>query len=1179
MREAIPAPLLQTLQPSRLPLAVGGLRDARQTGCDPLKHGILGRQRALFVLLVIAGWLAMAFTGPSQAQETDAREGPPRFVFLNSPEDLDRLLEQLSSPDFVVVDWARYKALLDQAARMRDPVGPVARVASVRGMTLRGTIAGPSALLEATFEILSEADGRVEVPVRLDGLVLTEATEGERVVPVASTAGAGWSVEVEGRGLHHVVIRFLAPVHSSSEGQRLDVGIPEAGATRVELDSPTPMVDPRLDTGESLSADPARTEGIRRLAADLSSRSLLSLRWRAPLVREAEEKPSLLARGEILLAVDERGADIEASYDLTSERGEAESVELSVDPGLDAVRTVVDNVPVNAERLTAREGNVWRISLGGGLRPGSTRRLTVRARKAMPSGWPGSWRFDGFPMEGVESQVGLIGVAALGEIHVSGENGRGLATVNPRTEISRGVLKRGRPTLGFRFHEQPFELRLSASPAPPWVRVGSRTTVSLTPMSAQVDAWLDYRISQGRVGSVAIEIPPGLVLDSLGPDSVIDSAEMTASEIGAAAGGPRAVTVRLSEEAIQNGSFELHLSGRCRILPSQRVEVPIFQVVKASQWTGEALLAASPQIDATVENTTDYSPSEPRSLAAWSRAGNDGPANVAPLAWLSHGPNPPPLTLALKLIPRRVTGRARADVTIEPSAIELREEFDLEVSNGSLDQIDLQLPADLLAELEIEGLEIARRRPLEALPDGRGQVRLQLSRPLTGRGRLSLRARREGSELGAAPTRQEVSLGPVTIADVPIESNLTRLLADVAIELDPVGDGWRESDRISGRDETGLAVCWVRVGKGEPTAVAFRAGRRAAAQLPTVVISRMVVRTQILPEGSVRALVLCALDRHDGELQIELPRSARWVRARLGESAITEIEELDQPSLYRLRLGRADPSAKRVAALEYAIPEQHLDGRWIGPRFPPMCQVMQSFWEVRLPWNRAVLGVPANWFDENEWYWDRYVWKRRPRHTGRELEAWVNGGGATRSSPAIRTLADVSSDEHSYVFSRPGTIRGGSLWIAMRPIMVAICSGTVLLIGLVALLWRARLRLYGLLVAIVLAALAVTWHPSLALQFLQSATVGVALLVIAAVLHRLVAPKTRPITEGPEVVERPTSSFAQPASARAAGEGGGDESTVIRQRASSTVDGGRPEAGALAASSTTGNPLPLPGES
>jgi len=37
---------------------------------------------------------------------------------------------------------------------------------------------------------------------------------------------------------------------------------------------------------------------------------------------------------------------------------------------------------------------------------------------------------------------------------------------------------------------------------------------------------------------------------------------------------------------------------------------------------------------------------------------------------------------------------------------------------------------------------------------------------------------------------------------------------------------------------------------------------------------------------------------------------------------------------------------------------------------------LQSLWELRLPWSQALVGIPRDWSDENQWYWTGYAWKR-----------------------------------------------------------------------------------------------------------------------------------------------------------------------------------------------------------
>ena len=201
----------------------------------------------------------------------------------------------------------------------------------------------------------------------------------------------------------------------------------------------------------------------------------------------------------------------------------------------------------------------------------------------------------------------------------------------------------------------------------------------------------------------------------------------------------------------------------------------------------------------------------------------------------------------------------------------------------------------------------------------------------------------------------------------------------------------------------------------------------------------------------------------------------------------------------------------------------------------------------------ALLGVPADWTDENEWYWDLFVWKRRPRFRTHALRDWVSG--AADREP----LADIEPSEtgvHSYLFSRAGGPASIQPVLVARPWLVAGFSGSVLLIGLILLARRPPAMLVLVVALVAVLALGAAVESSLLLLGLQTSAFGLALVAVAAILQRSLA--RRPIT-APVVGDRARDSAREfPGSVSpptaAPDFAGSDGSTVIRPRPGTTVD-------------------------
>ncbi len=146
--------------------------------------------------------------------------------------------------------------------------------------------------------------------------------------------------------------------------------------------------------------------------------------------------------------------------------------------------------------------------------------------------------FSGFPLTNAKEQSGAIGIAQRGNLWVGGTAGRGLRRIDPRTELPPDLRARLATNLAYVFADQPFELELRIDASPPLVRTEARTTATLDARQARVDTWLSYQPAHGRLFDLAIRLPEGLELESVGPKDVVDAADRDT----AAAGKPQVLT-------------------------------------------------------------------------------------------------------------------------------------------------------------------------------------------------------------------------------------------------------------------------------------------------------------------------------------------------------------------------------------------------------------------------------------------------------------------------------------------------------------------------------------------------------------------------------------------------------------------------------------------------------------
>jgi hypothetical protein len=1120
-----------------------------------LSHPILNAGMALLLAL------AANARGDDPAATADGPEDrPPTFILLDPKEGsaVGALLDRLRDPDFVLLDGRRYRELLDAARRAAEEPAESAEPAP-ESVAIRGELGGEVADLEVAYRFILDGDDPVTAPLRLgEGQVLTRVLDGDRDLAPRAVEG-GWAVDLRGRGAHEVRVALRAPIRSVPDGQRLELAIPEAPETRLDLGLAGPVSEAKLDGRDPLEVRPTGEDGRSRIEASLTPRPLLELTWRAG-TEGGDAGPALLtAHGDIAVDLEPGSLRISATYELRAERGEATSLGFRLEPTDELIGVELDGQPVATG--VGASGEFVEVPMPRPLRPGAPRKLAIVARRHVPAGGPTRTVLRGFALRDVAVQAGFLAVAQSGALTVGGDAGQSLRRVDPRSELPPGLRVRASNVLAYQFFDQPFELGLRVDPSPPWVRVESRTTITLASRLARVDARLDYQVARGRVFEVRVGLPAGLRLDSAGPARWVDGSETLPEPDG---GGGHVVTVTLSDAAREAGRFELHLTGRQDVDQDGRVEVGLFRPRDASTQGGQLAVLTARDVTAERVESDHFPDATTKVPAGWAWPDS---AESSPSLWLLDDGQADALPLVAEVHPRLIRHRATLDAVIDRARVEVRQETLVRVDYGTISRLDVAVPARLDGRWEPEGVEITRREPLGAGEDGRRRYRLSLAREVSDQVRLRFRVSWDlASELGDRGATA-IELEPIAVLDGEAEPTTFRVAADPGIRLEPKGAGWSadgEHDAGAARAREEAPPRLVREGIGSPDEPAVvLASAPSLASLPGVVASRLWFRTVREADGSAKGSASFRLEVHAGELAFRLPDGAEPRLVHVGDSVAREVERLPEASCFRLRFPDSAPSGPVTVRIEYDLPAAAGASAWEAPSLLRGGVVQWSFWEVRLPWRDVLVGVPEGWTDENRWAWDLALWSRRPRYTAADLAAWA--GDPQVALDLSPTASASRSDSQAYLFSRPGEPGTPRPWVGSRAVLVAGCSGLALATGLVLLILRPPARLAGVAGAAAAILLAGAWHPSVVLLVAQSAALGLALSLLAWVMQRVVEHRGRGRAGGfAESGEVPAAAAiangngaigSRSSQSRAAAPDEGPEgSTIIRPRPGSTAE-------------------------
>jgi hypothetical protein len=1091
--------------------------------------------------------------------QSSRAELPGEVIILNGPTDFSELLQKLKQPDLIVIKPADSTTAPPSANSSRP--ASTAPSHAVSAVKVRGKLEEDLARLAVDIDLTLLAPGSDWVPLGLDGPIVTSAREGERELEVRTVERGRWAVRLEGAGPHALHVDLSIPIRINPDRKRLELGIPLAASTYLEFDLPGRVQDVDLGTGEPVGSAPLAGGKGTRLSAHLTPRSRLALEWSDESSAPAAQAPLLAAQVEFAIHADAEAITTRSSWEIRGIRGTVRQLQIRLDE-----QEVVRALQLGDQYLVGEiEKNVLTIPLAEPMRPRTTRQLTLETRRPLPAGPRRNLTLAGMPLAHAVGQSGAIGVTHAADLWVNVAAAQGLERIDPRDLPSKLAARPG-TTIAFRFLDPQFRLGLSVEEAPPLYRASSRTNLVLDDDTARSQTSIEVERIRGRLFAVDVTVPAGVEFLTAGPPELIQSqSARKATQNGAAEAhtGPPAqvLTLQLTPLARDQKTFVLSLASRQRI--GQEQDLRLGLLAPAGGMAGTSVVSLFARRNATFEPEKGSGPgddggtSEFRMLPTATPAA-DGAGTGERVADAVFSSDQRPSWLRGRLIrhPRTISYETTVSAQVFAGRVEVRQDTALQVRNGSVRSLSVRAPFARAELWDVQGKEYARREEIGPADKDR-EYRLHFDPPITDRSLLTFRFRLplEPALSAAAEARNQIPW--IRIDDAATGSTTLLLTATPGIKAVAEEAAWggtgAEWENQAGSGLTQRYRLLRPGGEGERAGLPFTARLLEQVPMPPVVAPRALLRTVVGPARDSRTHAWYWLDSHGSELPFRLPAGARLVRARIDGRATDQLESGTANESYRLILPGESKSKPVLVELVYQVPAAEAGPVWSPPMLEEGAVVLQTLWLVQIPASQTLVGTPTGWADENEWYWDIYVWKRRPWRSVARLAAWLTGSPA-QSVNVDEVLGEEPDDSHGFLFGRsdgPGPLRPT---LASRAWVVALCSGTVLLLGFFVMFSRVRFRIVWMVIAALGVLAAALAQPSVLLLVAQSAVSGVILTLLGLLIQRLIGRDRawiRPL-ESSMHTPRPASDGAPAATPAGVGS---DDSTAVRvRRPSSTVD-------------------------
>ncbi len=1098
---------------------------------------------------------------PVQSQ-TASRPGvlPREVIILHSGGDIGEFWKKLKQPDLILIKPGSPASAPPPATPAAGSSRPRNHVVSA--VKIRGRVDDDIANLQLEIDLNLLAPGAAWVPLGIDSSIFGSAREGEKELELRTAERGQWEVRLEGAGQHRLWFELKVPVNVSLDRKHLTMAIPEAPSTYFELDVPRPVQDLDVASGGSVGKTVIAGGKGTRLSAHLSPRSRLILDW-TDLTNSGSPPPPLLA-AQVEIAID---ADLEAvttrsSWVIRCVRGIARKLEIRLDE-----QDVVQSLKLDDQFLSeGNNRNLLAIPLGEAMRPGDTRHLILETRRSFPPGAPRTFAFSGFPLSNAVEQSGAIGITQPANLWINVTTAQGLHRIDPRelpTEL------RSRPGIGtaYQFLDQPYKLALGIEGSPPLYRSESITRIVLEAQTAQVDSSIQVQRVRGRLFEIEIVVPPGLQLISVGPADLVESAiPIVAQTVATGSVHPQqtaqVLKIHLTPLGRDSKSFSLRLRGRQRIGQEGAVKFGLFAARDGVSTASTVSLFADREV--TFEPGDEPAQRDEASTGAFrfQPPGESSAASLAavpgersPTAVLKSDQNPIWLRGRLTRHPLSITHDTKITAHLTRRSIDVRQDTELRVRHGSISALTVLVPLSRAQAWQVQGKETIKREEMEQKAGDSQRYRLVFDPPILESSLLTFRFQVPVEVAAANGEPVRTTIPWISVEEGTSSSTTVELTAEPGIKTAADDTAWTGSALDDEDPITGNRARHYRPSKPLPrnAGFTFSASLLDQVSLPSVVVPRSLLRTVLGVDNESRTHAWYWIDSHPASVSFSLPDRAQWIRARIDGRAADQVEHEPSGGFYRLSLP-AEAQAKPVLVeLEYQLAGNWAEQACAAPELPAEAVVLQTLWEVQIPWSQALIGVPPGWADENDWHWDFYVWKRRPWKPFSKLVGWVAGPPAQTAS-----LDDVLGEEpdssHSYLFGRSGKPVAMNLWVASRAALIAVCSGSVLLLGFLLMFSRARFRAIWIVAAGLGLLASALVHPSVLLLVAQSALSGVILTLLGLLIQRLIE-RSRSSAAPAIPLPSPGPGQAGTGASQITPDGvGSDDSTAIRARASSTMD-------------------------
>ena len=1047
-----------------------------------------------------------ASTTPSAAPPPGSTPAasPPAAVQEVKPEQI--YIRDVDGSLKLMLGWTMSQ--FEELVRLRDGLEQRNQAPPylIEEIHVQGKVVEEYAELAIRVRIRLRTDQPCRIPLRLEQLVLRELPQrgnGQPLLFSFNRQDGGYMLYLQGSAdtVEEIVFRGWVPIGHTGTEARLVLSVPDSPLSDLELDFPAGDIEPSVTPGATILGMEPEEGGQRLRVSGLGPGFVLS--WGVSSSASPDLETVLESNGVILARVTENAVDFDARLTVRSYGTPFDRFRVSLPPGASVIpfsssSYSVQGVPVDSqERSSPGDRSMAEVVLA--KKTTGPVEVRIAAQVKMPGD---AWAdLGGFSIEGAVRQHGYLTVIPSSDQALVWGEWRGVRQVPQVPTVGNG--ESSEAAVYLEYFTQPCTVQMKTVRRAAYVRIEPRYRVGLTFDKAELQARLSYEVRGAEVATLDIDMGNWQL------EKAFLGEQGTALAITGDPGGR--VTLALPQG--MSGRFEItFVATRNETLEKPPLVMSFPQPKGHAVQPAEVLVVAP----ANLELRADYEQSqgvEPMSM----RPGEGGTSAVNVVSLRLNKPEAKFVadwTVHQREIITEVVTRATwegAQLAVEQK---IRYQVRYEAWTGpwrfripsGIDQVSVlvdgrpvqltRLTTNPSAQPESDE---ASQQPSSQGPQVDGDVfAVSVIGPVLGSSELVFRYTVTGGMRSAGTSRWRIPL--VDPLDGQLQQHRLSVLVPATWEVASVESPWRlrETKSLSGVSLS-QTECETRA-HVDQVILSSRSG--ATAEADVIVVERMLIQTRLDRLMRQDRCALRFFTKQD-HLNLELPRGARsdlvqiWLDGRLVESRPISRTAVTVP-IVASGGGSESGEMGRVHLLElwYELPRfRHSWGRTNLEclRLEPQAIVQRVYWEIVLLPDEHIIWNGAEVTAEFRWGWTGFFWGRLPTVPEDDLERWAGVSDG---------WLHVSGQANRYLFGTLRAVDSANIWCLRRPWIVGMCSAAIVFAGLGLLYFGPLARKLVVLGTLVVIMVLLFLRPDVALLAGQASALGLALAILALVLHR-----------------------------------------------------------------------------